>query len=217
MTGGTSILRTNVISRRTILRGAGVGLALPLLNVMTGAKARAQSAAAPRRLLAICNNLGLLPDEFFPSNAGADYTPSNYLTQKFHEVQKDITVSYHAHLQYAVIVNSKFWNGLPADIRSQLTRAMDEATARGYVELTQGEFQAFERGGHWYLYMRDPSTSRSTPRLTRPARSPLSDDLAWLAKHLPDHGQRVRRVRSGGYWRTGNRPYSPLAARGDSQ
>jgi C4-dicarboxylate-binding protein DctP len=55
-------------------------------------------------------------------------TPSNYLTQKFYEVQKDITVSYHAHLQYAVIVNSKFWSGLPADIRGQLEKAMDEAT-----------------------------------------------------------------------------------------
>jgi C4-dicarboxylate-binding protein DctP len=59
---------------------------------------------------------------------GCENTPSNYLTQKFHEVQKDITVSYHAHLQYAVIVNSKFWNGLPADIRAQLDKAMDEAT-----------------------------------------------------------------------------------------
>ena len=55
-------------------------------------------------------------------------TPSNYWTQKFHEVQKDITVSYHAHLQYAVIVNSKFWSGLPADVRGQLEKAMDEAT-----------------------------------------------------------------------------------------
>jgi C4-dicarboxylate-binding protein DctP len=59
---------------------------------------------------------------------GCENTPSNYLTQKFHEVQKDITVSYHAHLQYAVIVNSKFWSGLPADIRTQLEKAMDEAT-----------------------------------------------------------------------------------------
>ncbi len=55
-------------------------------------------------------------------------TPSNYLTQKFHEVQKDITVSYHAHLQYAVIVNSKFWSGLPPDIRQQLDKAMADAT-----------------------------------------------------------------------------------------
>jgi C4-dicarboxylate-binding protein DctP len=59
---------------------------------------------------------------------GCENTPSNYLTQKFHEVQKHITVSYHAHLQYAVIVNFKFWNGLPADIRGQLDKAMAEAT-----------------------------------------------------------------------------------------
>jgi C4-dicarboxylate-binding protein DctP len=59
---------------------------------------------------------------------GCENTPSNYLTQKFHEVQKHITVSYHAHLQYAVIVNTKFWNGLPSDIRTQLDKAMDEAT-----------------------------------------------------------------------------------------
>src|SRR5690242_1556611 len=59
---------------------------------------------------------------------GCENTASNYLTQKFHEVQKDITVSYHAHLQYAVIVNSKFWSGLPADVRTQLDRAMDDAT-----------------------------------------------------------------------------------------
>jgi C4-dicarboxylate-binding protein DctP len=59
---------------------------------------------------------------------GCENTPSNYLTQKFHEVQKHITVSDHAHLQYAVIVNTKFWNGLPPDIRKELDKAMAEAT-----------------------------------------------------------------------------------------
>jgi len=59
---------------------------------------------------------------------GCENTPSNYTTQKFFEVQKDITVSYHAHLQYAVIVNSKFWSGLPAELRGQLEKAMSEAT-----------------------------------------------------------------------------------------
>jgi len=37
-------------------------------------------------------------------------------------------VSYHAHLQYAVIVNSKFWSGLPPDIRTQIDKAMADAT-----------------------------------------------------------------------------------------
>src|SRR3954454_18711417 len=59
---------------------------------------------------------------------GCENTASNYTTQKFAEVQKHITVSYHAHLQYAVIVNSKFWNGLPPDIRSQVDKAMTDAT-----------------------------------------------------------------------------------------
>src|ERR1044071_2595546 len=59
---------------------------------------------------------------------GCENTASNYTTQKFDEVQKHITVSSHAHLQYAVIVNAKFWNGLPADVRAQLDKAMAEAT-----------------------------------------------------------------------------------------
>jgi len=59
---------------------------------------------------------------------GCENTPSNYYTQKFFEVQKHITVSNHAHLQYAVITNTKFWNGLPPDIRAQLDKAMKEAS-----------------------------------------------------------------------------------------
>ena len=58
---------------------------------------------------------------------GCENTPSNYLTQKFHEVQKHITIIEHAHLQYAVIVNSTYWGGLPADIRAALAKAMNEA------------------------------------------------------------------------------------------
>lgn len=59
---------------------------------------------------------------------GCENTPSNYYTQKFYEVQKHITVSNHAHLQYAVITNTKFWTGLPAPIRAQLEKAMKEAS-----------------------------------------------------------------------------------------
>jgi C4-dicarboxylate-binding protein DctP len=59
---------------------------------------------------------------------GCENTPSNYYTQKFYEVQKHISAANHAHLQYAVIVNKKYWAGLPADIRGQLEQAMNEAT-----------------------------------------------------------------------------------------
>jgi C4-dicarboxylate-binding protein DctP len=59
---------------------------------------------------------------------GTENTPSNVYTQKMHEVQKYLTVSGHGYIGYAVIVNKKFWEGLPADIRTQLEGAMKEAT-----------------------------------------------------------------------------------------
>lgn len=58
---------------------------------------------------------------------GGENTPSNVLTQKFYEVQKHITIGRHAHLQYAVISSTKFWSGLPADIKAPLDKAMVEA------------------------------------------------------------------------------------------
>ncbi|MCM2286406.1 MAG: TRAP transporter substrate-binding protein [Desulfobacula sp.] len=59
---------------------------------------------------------------------GTENPPSNLYTQKMHEVQKYVTFSNHGYLGYAVIVNKKFWAGLPADIRTQLEGAMVDAT-----------------------------------------------------------------------------------------
>jgi C4-dicarboxylate-binding protein DctP len=59
---------------------------------------------------------------------GGENTPSNCYTQKMNEVQKYMTVSNHGYIGYAVIVNKKFWDGLPADVRGQLDKAMAEAT-----------------------------------------------------------------------------------------
>lgn len=60
---------------------------------------------------------------------GADNPPSNMYTQNMHQVQKHVTVTNHAYMGYAVVVNKKFWDGLPADIRTQLEVALREATA----------------------------------------------------------------------------------------
>ncbi len=60
---------------------------------------------------------------------GSENTPSNMYTQKHHEVQKYITLSDHGYIGYAVIANKKFWDGLPADVRGQLDKAMTESTA----------------------------------------------------------------------------------------
>ncbi|MGX7707307.1 TRAP transporter substrate-binding protein [Methylobacterium sp. Gmos1] len=59
---------------------------------------------------------------------GSENTPSNMFTQKHHEVQKYITLSDHGYIGYAVITNKKFWDGLPAEVRTELDKAMKEAT-----------------------------------------------------------------------------------------
>ena len=67
------------ISRRRFLRGAAVAIALPFLESMHAPFARAAAESAPRRMFCICNNLGVLPEPFFPKDAGRDYTLSPYL------------------------------------------------------------------------------------------------------------------------------------------
>ncbi len=60
---------------------------------------------------------------------GTENPPSNMYTQKMYEVQKHMIMSDHGVIEYAVITNKKFWDGLPADIRAALTESMKEATA----------------------------------------------------------------------------------------
>jgi len=59
---------------------------------------------------------------------GTENPPSNLYTQKMHEVQKHLSITNHGYLGYAVVVNKKFWDGLPADIRAALNKAMIEST-----------------------------------------------------------------------------------------
>ncbi len=64
-------------TRRTFLRTAGVGLALPLLESAAGA---ARLAAPTRRMIAVCAGLGLCPDYLFPTTRGRGYALTPYLS-----------------------------------------------------------------------------------------------------------------------------------------
>ena len=86
------------LSRRKFLRGAGILLSLPLLDAMTPVFAAVRKSSAsitpggkPRRMLGICNNLGLLPEYFFPKDDGHDYALSPYL-ELLSEHRDDFTV-----------------------------------------------------------------------------------------------------------------------------
>ena len=84
--GAPFISVQRALSRRSFLKGTGILLGLPLLDAMSPAFAAIRASSnpiapdgKPRRMLAICNNLGLVPEYFFPTQAGRDYTPSPYL------------------------------------------------------------------------------------------------------------------------------------------
>lgn len=79
------------INRRTVLRGLGVGLALPMLDAMTPAIAAGEPSVGPQRLIAIQTNQGILPKYFFPKGEGHDYTASPYL-QVLDAYRKSMTV-----------------------------------------------------------------------------------------------------------------------------
>ncbi len=103
------------VSRRRFLQGAGIALSLPFLESMLPSFARAAQpssplapGAKPRRMFAICNNLGLLPDQFFPTGAGRDYKASPYLEHlKAH--RNDYTV-------FSGVSHPNVDGGHPADI-----------------------------------------------------------------------------------------------------
>jgi Protein of unknown function (DUF1552) len=95
---GPFVASRRALSRRGFLRGAGIVLSLPMLDAMVPAFAATAEpssptapGAPPRRMLAVCNNLGLVPEYFFPKQGGRDYAPSPYL-EVLGEHRNDFTV-----------------------------------------------------------------------------------------------------------------------------
>lgn len=73
---------------------------------------------------------------------GQENTWSNIYGQKFFEVQDGITESNHGIIDYLVVVSTKWWDGLPDDVRSQFKTILDEVTATRNAESTKVNEQA---------------------------------------------------------------------------
>ena len=111
---------------------------------------------------------------------GTENPPSNVYTQKMHEVQKHITMSNHGYLGYAVIVNKKFWDGLPADIRASLEAAMRDATTYEKAIAQRDNdmaMDAIKKGGKTTIYNLTPV-----------------EQAAWRKALLPVHKEMEGRI-----------------------
>ncbi len=104
---------------------------------------------------------------------GEDNVPSNIWTQKFYDVQKYLTVSYHGRLTYSLITNKKFWDGLPADVRPGLDRAVKETTEFFNATAAKDNDDALKQIA---------ATGKLQVHVLTPA-----EKQAWISKLMPVH------------------------------
>src|SRR5689334_1720325 len=78
------------ISRRTLLRGSGVALALPLLDAMSPLYAQAITPS-PRRMICINTTLGLHTPNLYPTTTGKNFALTPYL-EAIKEFRDEFTI-----------------------------------------------------------------------------------------------------------------------------
>ena len=107
---------------------------------------------------------------------GCEGVPSNFYTQKTYEVQKHTTISNHGHLAYAVIVNKKFWDGLPADIRTTLEGAVKDATTyANAIAATENEvaLEKMRASGKTTIYTLKPEEANEWKKTLMPVHKEM--------------------------------------------
>lgn len=111
---------------------------------------------------------------------GTEGVPSNFYTQKIYEVQKHISLSNHGHLAYAVIANKKFWDGLPAEIRTLLEGAIKDASIYANSVAASENTTALEK---------IKASGKTTVYTPTPA-----EILEWKKATIPVHAEMTSRV-----------------------
>ena len=109
---------------------------------------------------------------------GTDNPHSNLYTQKMHEVQKYMIITEHNYLGYAVIVNKKFWDGLPPDIRGELEQAMKEATVYANKIAQEENDHALElvrKSGKTVIYVPTKEEKMAFKKAMLPVHSKMAD------------------------------------------
>lgn len=111
---------------------------------------------------------------------GAENPYSNIYSQKMNEVQKYITESNHGVLDYMVITNTKFWNGLPEDIRTTLAEIMEEVTVEVNKEaaaINERDKQAIIDSGTTEVLYLTPEQREKWREAMRPVWKKFEDEI----------------------------------------
>ena len=111
---------------------------------------------------------------------GTENPHSNLYTQKMYEVQKNITVSDHGYLGYAVITNKRFWDGLEPTLRAQLEQAMAEATvyANGIAkEENEKALEAVRASGKSEIHVLNPEERAALKKALLPVHEEMASRI----------------------------------------
>ena len=111
---------------------------------------------------------------------GADNPPSNMYTQNMHEVQKHATITNHMYMGYAVVVNKKFWDGLPPDIRVALESALRDATAyEKAISQVDNErsIDAMKKSGKTVFYTPTPAEDAAFRKALTPVQQQMESRI----------------------------------------
>ena len=109
---------------------------------------------------------------------GTENPISNFSTQKLHEVQKHLSLTNHGYLGYAVIVNKKFWDGLPADVRGQLEQAMKESTVYANKiaqEENDSALEVVKKSGKTTVYVPTKEERLALKKAMAPVHTKMTD------------------------------------------
>jgi len=112
---------------------------------------------------------------------GTEGPLSNLYTQKQYEVQKQVTLTYHTISNYVVVANKKFWDGLPADVRTTLEGALKDATAlndQNSIKDEQTAIAAIKASGKSEIYVPTPAEKQQWMK----AMLPVQDEMASRVK-----------------------------------
>jgi hypothetical protein len=160
------------LSRRSFLRGTGIGLALPWLDAMR--PAFGAEPVAPKRFVGILNCLSLHTPHLFPRETGHDYAPTSYLAGIMHLRDAFTVISglNHPEVRDGHASDKSFLSGAPhpGSPAFRNTISMDQLAATELGEKTRYPSLVLSTTGRasWVSYT---NTGVAVPPDTSPARA----------------------------------------------
>lgn len=111
---------------------------------------------------------------------GQENTFNNIDTQKYVEVQKYLTVSNHGRLDYVVLTNTKFWDGLTPEQQQIINDAMKEATTyerQLAEELNNKSFETIKNSGKVEVYELTPADREAFVNALEPVYAEYTEKI----------------------------------------